>query len=53
MYIHVMVETPVNLSKQQKEILQDFSQKDKGHETSPTSAGFFSKVKEFWKDLKE
>ncbi|MBN9565329.1 MAG: molecular chaperone DnaJ [Alphaproteobacteria bacterium] len=53
MYIHVMVETPVNLSKQQKEILQDFSEKNKDRETSPKSAGFFAKVKEFWKDLKD
>lgn len=51
MYIHTLVETPVKLNKKQKEILQEFA-KSGGH-TSPESEGFFSKVKEFWDDLKE
>ena len=56
MYIHVMVETPVNLSKKQREILDEFhkSTDAKGSkETSPQAAGFFAKVKEIWKDLKD
>jgi len=51
MYIHVMVETPVNLSKKQKDLLKDF-EKSGGH-VSPESEGFFSKVKEFWSEFKE
>lgn len=52
MYIHVQVETPVNLSKKQKDLLKEF---DKASTTknSPESESFFSKVKEFWEDLKE
>ncbi len=52
MYIEVHVETPVNLNKKQKEMLREF-EKTAGGETSPESESFFSKVKEFWEDLKE
>ena len=52
MYIHVSVETPVNLNKKQKELLQEFD-KANSKTTSPAAEGFFSKVKEFWEDLKE
>jgi molecular chaperone DnaJ len=52
MYIEVAVETPVNLSKKQKEMLREFD-KTAEKETSPESEGFFKKVKEFWDDLKE
>ncbi|MCH2546436.1 MAG: molecular chaperone DnaJ [Alphaproteobacteria bacterium] len=53
MYIHANVETPVNLSKRQKEILRDFEKSSEGKSNSPESEGFFSKVKDFWEDLKE
>lgn len=52
MYIHAQVETPVNLSKKQKDILKDFESSG-GDKNSPESAGFFDKVKELWDDLKE
>ena len=52
MYIEVAVETPVNLNKKQKEILKEF-EKNAGKETSPASDSFFTRVKEFWEDLKE
>jgi molecular chaperone DnaJ len=51
MHIQVIVETPVNLNKKQKDILREF-EKSGGH-TSPQSEGFFGKVKEFWADFKE
>lgn len=53
MYIHASVETPVNLSKRQKELLREFSKSSDGKTNSPESEGFFSKVKDFWVDLKE
>lgn len=53
MYIHVIVETPVNLSKQQKDSLEAFAELTTDKETNPNSAGFFAKVKELWKDLKD
>ncbi len=52
MYIQSVVETPVNLSKKQQELLRDFARAG-GNETSPESAGFFAKVKELWDDLRE
>lgn len=45
LYIQVMVETPVKLSKRQRELLEEFAQLD-GEESSPESTGFFDKVKE-------
>jgi molecular chaperone DnaJ len=54
MYVEAIVETPVNLSKKQRELLQEFDKlgsKDGG--THPQSEGFFAKVKELWEDLTE
>jgi molecular chaperone DnaJ len=53
MYVEVMVETPVNLTRRQKELLKEFETEGKGRETHPESEGFFAKVKEFWEDLTE
>lgn len=51
MYVEMEVETPVNLTKRQKELLREFDQESQGTQTSPQSEGFFTKVKEFWEDL--
>jgi len=54
LYIEVSVETPVNLSKRQKELLQEFDKLGaKSTGTHPQSEGFFAKVKELWEDLTE
>ena len=53
MYIEVQVETPVNLSKRQKELLKEFEAAAKGRKMNPESEGFFARVKEFWEDLTE
>jgi molecular chaperone DnaJ len=54
LYIEVSVETPVNLSKRQKELLQEFDKLgSKSSGTHPQSEGFFAKVKELWEDLTE
>jgi molecular chaperone DnaJ len=47
MYVQVMVETPQNLTKRQRELLAEF-QKLSSSETNPESAGFFGRVKEFF-----
>jgi molecular chaperone DnaJ len=47
MYVHVMVETPQNLTKRQRELLAEF-EKLSSHDTQPESVGFFAKVKEFF-----
>jgi len=51
MYVEIAVETPVNLTKEQKELLREFETEGKGKKTSPQSEGFFTRVKEFWGDL--
>lgn len=52
MIIETQVETPVNLTKRQKELMQEFAEEG-GNEISPQSEGFFTKVKELWDDLTE
>ena len=47
MYIQVDVETPKNLTKKQRELLEEFEKESK-NDTSPESAGFFAKVKDFF-----
>ncbi|MEQ1716503.1 MAG: molecular chaperone DnaJ [Hyphomicrobium sp.] len=47
MYIQVDVETPKNLTRRQRELLEEF-EKESHKETSPESAGFFSRVKDFF-----
>ncbi len=51
MYVEVSIETPVNLTKKQKELLREFEGAGEGRDTSPESSGFFTRVKEFWEDL--
>ena len=46
MYVQVVVETPQNLTKRQRELLAEF-EKLSSEETQPESVGFFSRVKEF------
>jgi molecular chaperone DnaJ len=46
MYIQVAVETPVNLTRRQRELLRDFEKEARNN--SPESEGFFSKAKAFW-----
>jgi len=49
MYIQVAVETPQNLTRRQRELLEEFEQEGKSHATgSPEHEGFFAKVKDFF-----
>jgi molecular chaperone DnaJ len=49
MYVEVQVETPVNLTKRQRELLEEF-EREGGGSSSPEAQGFFSRVKEFFKE---
>ena len=53
MYVESRIETPVNISRKQRELLQEFEKAGAGRSFSPESEGFFTKVKEFWEDLKD
>ncbi|AWN35288.1 molecular chaperone DnaJ [Methylobacterium radiodurans] len=47
LYIQVFVETPQNLTKRQRELLQEFD-KTASDDNHPESTGFFSKVRDFF-----
>ena len=51
MYVEITVETPVNLTKRQKELLAEFEGSGGKATQSPMSESFLSKVKEIWDDL--
>jgi molecular chaperone DnaJ len=53
MYVHAVVETPVNLTKRQQELLREFDKEGDNRRTNPESEGFFARVKEFFEDLRE
>ena len=53
MYVQAQVETPVNLTKQQRELLRQFDKAGGGRSHSPEAEGFFTKVKELWEDFRE
>ena len=50
LYIELAVETPVNLSARQKELLKEFE--EAGGDNSPETQDFFSRVKGFWEGMK-
>ncbi|SIS87364.1 molecular chaperone DnaJ [Phaeovulum vinaykumarii] len=50
MVIELAVETPVNLTARQKELLQEFERIEA--DNSPESSSFFKKVKSFWDGMK-
>ena len=53
MFVQTLVETPVNLTDRQKELLEEFEGESGAETHSPQAHGFFDKVKELWDDLKE
>jgi molecular chaperone DnaJ len=53
MFVHAVVETPVNLTKRQQELLREFEKEGENRKTNPESEGFFARVKEFFEDLRE
>ncbi|SFE17091.1 molecular chaperone DnaJ [Sulfitobacter brevis] len=50
MIVELAVETPVNLTSRQKELLQEFD--DLATDNNPKSSRFFSSVKSFWDSMK-
>jgi molecular chaperone DnaJ len=53
MFIQAIVETPVNLTKRQQELLREFEKEGEHGRTHPESEGFFARVKEFFEDLRD
>ena len=52
LYIQVTVETPQNLTRRQRELLEEF-ERISSHENSPQSTGFFSRMKDFFESFGE
>lgn len=50
MFIELAVETPVNLTARQKELLQEFD--ELAENNNPETSSFFSSVKNFWDSMK-
>ena len=50
MVIELAVETPVNLTSRQRELLKEFEKLSE--ENNPEGSSFFSKVKSFWEGMK-
>ena len=50
MFIEMAVETPVNLTPKQKELLQEFE--ELSEDNNPETNSFFSSVKTFWESMK-
>ncbi len=53
MFVEVVVETPVNMTAEQKDLLRRFAEAGGDGDQSPESTGFFSKVKDLWEDLRD
>lgn len=51
LYIELAVETPVNLTARQKELLREFEEAG-GSDNHPETQDFFSRVKGFWEGMK-
>lgn len=52
LYIQTVVETPQNLSRRQRELLEEFERLS-SKENSPQSSGFFSRMKDFFESFGE
>jgi molecular chaperone DnaJ len=50
MFIELAVETPVNLTARQKDLLREFE--DMSEDNNPEGSSFFSSVKSFWEGMK-
>ena len=50
LYIQAVVETPQNLTKRQRELLQEFDSIS-SQKTNPEAAGFFGKMRDFFDNL--
>jgi len=48
LYVELAVETPVKLTRRQKELLREF-EAESGAGTQPEAEGFLTRLKEFWK----
>jgi molecular chaperone DnaJ len=48
LFVDIVVETPVMLTKKQKDLLKEFQENSKDSENNPRSNAFFAKIREFF-----
>ena len=53
LFVHTRVETPVNLSSEQRELLQKFREKMTDENNNPESSGFLTRLRKMWDELTE
>ena len=53
LFVEAVVETPVNLTRRQRELLREFAAAGKGRRNHPESESFLARLREFWEDLKD
>ncbi len=53
MYVQALVETPINLTRKQQDLLKEFEKAGNQSGHQPESEGFFAKVREFFEDLRD
>ncbi len=51
--VQIDVETPVKLSRRQRELLEEFQALEAGEGNFPAQSGFFAKIKGMWSELTE
>jgi molecular chaperone DnaJ len=51
LYVEVQVETPTNLSAEQKDLLKQFCEAGGGEAACPQSRGFFDRARAFWENV--
>ena len=50
LYVQAIVETPINLTRRQRELLEEFEEAS-SESNNPGSHGIFSKMRDFWDGL--
>jgi len=48
MLVELAIETPINLTPRQQEIMKEFAEISENHSNSPRSSGFFGRMKDFF-----
>ena len=53
LHVETVIETPINLTKKQKELLNEFEIAGGKNKQNPASDGFFAKAKKLWDEVKK
>ena len=51
LYVQVTIETPVNLTPRQHDLMREFAKQAESANNSPSSSSFSKKLRDFWDNL--